>query len=102
MRGTRLSLRARAVRGWWLPPQGGAAAARQPRDPRPRSAPFAFTIPRHRIATEVLSHLPYGYEETLEVLGYLRQLAEWRHHGRVIPLPPRQAYPPAAAAQADR
>jgi len=55
-----------------------------------------------RIATEVLSHLPYGYEETLEVLGYLRQLAEWRHHGRVIPLPPRQAYPPAAAVQADR
>ena len=55
-----------------------------------------------RIATEVLSHLPYGYEETLEVLGYLRQLAEWRHHGRVIPLPPRQAYPPAAAVPADR
>ena len=55
-----------------------------------------------RIATEVLSHLPYGYEETLEVLGYLRQLAEWRHHGRVIPLPPRQGYPPATAAQADR
>src|SRR5258708_36692525 len=45
MRGTRLSLRARAVRGWWLPPQGGAAAARQPRDPRPRSAPLCIYHP---------------------------------------------------------
>jgi len=52
-----------------------------------------------RIATELVSHLPYSYEETLEVLGYLRQLAEWRHHGRVIPLPPR---PAAATAQVDR
>ena len=55
-----------------------------------------------RIATELVSHLPYSYEEALEVLGYLRQLAEWRHHGRVIPLPPRPGYPPATAAQIDR
>jgi len=30
--------------------------------------------------------------------GLLRQLAEWRHHGRVIPLPPR---PAAVTVQVD-
>ena len=42
-----------------------------------------------RIATDLVSRLPHDYEETLQVLGYLRQLAEWRQHGRVVPLPPR-------------
>jgi hypothetical protein len=39
-----------------------------------------------RVATELAARIPCDYEETLEVLGYLRQLAEWRHHGSVIPL----------------
>jgi hypothetical protein len=42
-----------------------------------------------RVATELASRLPYDYEETLEVLGYLRELAEWRRHHRVVPLPLR-------------
>jgi hypothetical protein len=50
-------------------------------------------VPKHerlcRIATELAARLPSDYNETLEVLGCLRKLAEWRHHGSVIPLPLR-------------
>ena len=39
-----------------------------------------------RIATALAAGLPSDFNETLEVLGYLRELAEWRQRGRVIPL----------------
>ena len=42
-----------------------------------------------RAATELAARLPRDYGETLEVLGYLRELVEWRHRRRVIPLPLR-------------
>jgi hypothetical protein len=38
------------------------------------------------VATELFAHMPLDYQDALQVIGHLRQLADWREQG-VMPIP---------------